>query len=81
MRAFRVRLPDGAAYWTVLDDELAVVGEADAFLRQVRFGEDRAELTQGYAGAVALYLAWCRRTGRDWRLAAPFIGMFMTWLR
>jgi integrase/recombinase XerD len=82
MRAFRVRLPDGAAYWTVLDDELAVVGEADAFLRQVRFGEDRAELTtKAYAGAVALYLAWCRRTGRDWRSAAPFIGMFMTWLR
>lgn len=82
MRAFRVRLPDGVAYWTVLDDELAVVGEADAFLRQVRFGEDRAELTtKAYAGAVALYLAWCRRTGRDWRSAAPFIGMFMTWLR
>jgi integrase/recombinase XerD len=82
VRAFRVRLPDGVAYWTVLDDELAVVGEADAFLRQVRFGEDRAELTsKAYAEAVALYLAWCRRTGRDWRSAGRFMGMFMTWLR
>ena len=38
VRAFLVRLPSGARYWTVLDDELAVVGEADAFLRHVRFG-------------------------------------------
>jgi len=27
-------------YWTVLDDELAVVEDADAFLRHVRFGRD-----------------------------------------
>jgi len=35
MRAFPVRLPSGARYWTVLDDDLAVVAEADAFLRHV----------------------------------------------
>jgi integrase/recombinase XerD len=34
MRAFPVRLP--SRYWTVLDEDLAVVGEADAFLRHVR---------------------------------------------
>ena len=82
MRAFRVQLPDGAAYWTVLDDQLAVVAEADEYLRQVRFGQNGAELTtKSYSGAIALYLVWCLRTGRDWRTAAAFMGLFMTWLR
>ena len=40
MRAFPVRLPSGVRYWTVLDEDLAVVAEADAFLRHVRFGRD-----------------------------------------
>jgi len=31
MRAFPVRLPSGVRYWTVLDEDLSVVGEADAF--------------------------------------------------
>ena len=38
VRAFLVRLPSGPRYWTVLDENLAVVGEADVFLRHVRFG-------------------------------------------
>ena len=55
MRAFPVRLPSGARYWTVLDDDLAVVGEADAFLRHVRFGRDQSEsTTRAYAGGIAL---------------------------
>ena len=33
MRAFCVRLPSGARYWTVLDEDLAVVAVADGFLR------------------------------------------------
>src|SRR5664279_1839001 len=45
MRAFRVRLPSGVGYWTVLDEELAVVPVADAFLRHVRFGREGAEST------------------------------------
>lgn len=45
MRAFPVRLPSGVRYWTVLDEDLAVVDEADAFLRHVRFGRDGSELT------------------------------------
>jgi hypothetical protein len=36
MRAFKVKLPSGARYWTVVDDELAVVPEADAYLRHLR---------------------------------------------
>jgi hypothetical protein len=35
VRAFPVRLPSGVRYWTVLDEDLAVVAEADAFLRHV----------------------------------------------
>ncbi|KOG52059.1 recombinase XerD [Streptomyces griseoflavus] len=82
VRAFRVRLPDGTAYWTVLDDELNVVRAADEYLRQVRFGENGAEsTTKSYAGAIALYLAWCLRTNRRWADAGAFMGLFMTWLK
>ncbi|MDT5023964.1 MAG: integrase/recombinase XerD, partial [Micromonosporaceae bacterium] len=45
MRTFLVRLPSGARYWTVLDEDLAVVAVADGFLRHVRFGRDGAEST------------------------------------
>ena len=76
-----VRLPSGAGYWTVLDEELAVVPFADAFLRHLRFGRDGAELTtKAYAGAIALFLRWCARTGKDWQAGAEQLGLFMTWL-
>jgi site-specific recombinase XerD len=76
-----VRLPSGAKYWTVLDEELAVVPAADSFLRQVRFGRDGAEsTTRAYAGSIALFLRWCARTGRGWEAGAEKLGLFMTWL-
>ena len=82
MRAFAVRLPSGDRYWTVLDDELCVVPEADAFLREVRFGRDGSELTtKAYAGGIALFLRWCGRTGRSWHAGVEHLGLFMTWLR
>lgn len=82
MRTFRVQMPSGGGYWTVLDDDLAVVPVADRFLRELRFGRDKAELTtKAYAGGVALYLRWCTRTGRDWQTAASDMGLFMTWLK
>ena len=82
MRAFMVRLPSGQRYWTVLDEDLAVVPVADAFLRQVRFGRDGAEsTTKSYAGGIALFLRWCALTGRDWPAGVGQMGMFMTWLR
>ena len=82
MRAFPVTMPSGVRYWTVLDEDLAVVGVADAFLRQVRFGRDGAELTtKAYAGGIALFLRWCRRTGRDWVAGVEQLGLFITWLR
>jgi integrase/recombinase XerD len=82
MRAFPVRLPSGARYWTVLDEELAVVTVADGFLRQVRFGRDGAEsTTKSYAHSIVLFLRWCARTGRSWPEGAGQLGSFMTWLR
>lgn len=82
MRAFLVRLPSGARYWTVLDDRLAVVADADAYLRHVRFGRDGSELTtRTYAGGVALFLRWCARSGRDWQAGVENLGLFITWLR
>jgi len=74
-------LPSGARYWTVLDEDLAVVAVADGFLRQVRFGRDGAEsTTKSYAHAIALFLRWCARTGRTWQAGAEQLGSFMTWL-
>lgn len=82
MRAFLVRLPSGVRYWTVLDDSLAVVAEADEFLRSVRLGRDGSELTtRSYAGGIALFLRWCARTGRHWHVGVEQLGLFITWLR
>jgi integrase/recombinase XerD len=81
MRAFPVRLPSGARYWTVLDEDLAVVAVADSFLRQVRFGRDGAEsTTKAYASSIALFLRWCARSGRSWPAGIEQLGLFMTWL-
>ncbi|WP_349261986.1 tyrosine-type recombinase/integrase [Actinocrinis sp.] len=61
---------------------MEVVPAADRFLRNARFGRDRAEsTTEAYARSVALYLRWCERTGRDWTVAATDFGMFMVWLK
>src|ERR1039458_3037055 len=81
MRAFVVMLPSGVRYWTVLDEELAVVPVADSFLRQVRFGRDGAgSTTKAYAGGIALFLRWCARSGRTWQAGIGQLGLFMTWL-
>lgn len=82
VRAFPVRLPSGARYWTVLDEDLVVVPEADAYLRHVRFGRDGSELTtRSYAGGIALFLRWCDRSGRHWHAGVEHLGLFMVWLR
>jgi len=81
MRAFPVRLPSGQRYWTVLDEDLQVVGVADGFLRHQRFGRDGAEsTTKAYAHAIALFLRWCAGTGRPWQAGAEQFALFMTWL-
>jgi integrase/recombinase XerD len=81
MRAFPVRLPSGACYWTVLDEDLVAVAVADGFLRHVRFGRDGAEsTTKSYAHSIALFLRWCARTGRTWQAGAEQLALFMAWL-
>lgn len=82
MRAFMVKLPSGVRYWTVVDDELVVVPDADAYLRHLRFGRDSAELTtKSYAGAIALFLGWCELRDLHWHKGVEHIGLFMVWLR
>jgi hypothetical protein len=80
LRPFPVQMPSGSRYWTVLDEAMDVVPVADRYLRELRFGRDRAqETTKKYAGGIALFLRWCAATGRDWREAAADISLFMTW--
>lgn len=82
VRAFRVVLPSGTRYWTVVDDDFEVVREADRFLREIRLARGRAETTtKAYAGGVVLFLRWCMVTGRDWKTAAREMGLFMLWLK
>lgn len=82
MRAFPVFLPSGARYWTVLDDDLVVVADADCYLRHLRLGRDAAELTtRSYAGSISLFLQWCSLTGRHWHAGVDRLGLFITWLR
>jgi integrase len=81
MRAFPVSLPSGQRYWTVLDEDLQVVGVADAYLRHLRFGRDAAEsTTKAYAHSIVLFLRWCARTGRSWEAGVEQFALFMNWL-
>ena len=81
-RAFRVELPDGRAYWSVIDDEYLKVGVADEFLFDLRFGRDRAEsTTRVYAGELARFLGWCTGTGRSVEDGARHLSRFMLVLR
>lgn len=81
-RAFRVVLPDGRAYWTVVDDRYEKVDIADRFLFDLRFGRDRAESTSRvYAGELARFLVWCRCTGASLEDAAAELSRFVLHLR
>jgi integrase/recombinase XerD len=82
VRAFVVTLPSGVRYWTVLDEDLRVMPEADDFLRHLRLGRDRSELTtKSYAGSIALFLRWCSGSGRHWHAGVEHLGLFIVWLR
>jgi site-specific recombinase XerD len=81
-RPFRVCLPSGDRYWTVVDVGYRPVAEADEWLLHVRLGQDRAEsTTEAYARSVALFFEWCAAVGRDWREAPGEFGRFVFWLR
>src|SRR5258706_13447501 len=82
MRAQRVAVTGTLAYWTVVDDDWRPVPVADAFLRHLRLGAGRAEgTTRGYAGALACYLSWSERSGRDPPAAARALSLFVTRLK
>ncbi len=82
MRAQRVAVTGSLAYWTVVDDDWRPVPVADAFLRHLRLGADRAEgTTRAYAGDLACYLSWCERSGRDLLAAAGALSLFVTMLK
>jgi site-specific recombinase XerD len=81
-RSFRVALPDGRAYWTVVDDDYLKVVVADQFLFELRFGRDRAEsTTRVYAGELAQFLGWCRRSGRSMEDGARHLSRFVLFMR
>jgi integrase len=82
LRAFAIRMPSGCRYWTVIDADYEVEQVADRYLRELRFGRDRAESTsKAYAESIALFLRWCSQTGREWPTAAGDLGLFITWLK
>jgi integrase/recombinase XerD len=75
MRAFPVVLPSGARYWTVLDEDLAVVPVADGFLRQVRFGRDGAEsTTKSYAHSPGVPHNWQNRSAQPSMLVGVLLS-------
>ena len=80
--ALRVVLPGGLGYWTVVDENYELVGAADGFLRDLRFGADRTEsTTRLYASEVALFLDWASGSGRDLERAARELSGFVLLLR
>ena len=82
MRSLRVELTDTLAYWTVVDEDWVPVPAADAYLRHLRLGADRAEgTTRTYAGDLACYLDWCAASGRDLVAGAKALSMFVAMLR
>jgi integrase/recombinase XerD len=82
VKALRVELTDTLAYWTVVDDDWVPVTLADAYLRHLRLGADRAEgTTRTYASDLACYLEWCEASGRDLLSGAAALGMFVVMLR
>jgi integrase/recombinase XerD len=82
MRALRVELTSALAYWTVVDDGWCPVPVADAYLRHLRLGRDRAEgTTKAYAGDLALFLGWCADTGRDLSSGARSLSLFVAMLK
>jgi integrase/recombinase XerD len=81
-RSFRVRLPSGVAYWSVIDEGYRPVETADEFLMACRLGRDAAEgTTQAYATSLALFLQWCAVSEVDWRSSGRHLSRFVFWLQ
>lgn len=81
-KSFRIKLPSGERYWTVVDGSYRPVRGVDDWLLHLRIGRDCAEsTTESYAGALALFFEWCASIDRDWRTTAGEFGRFVYWLQ
>jgi hypothetical protein len=81
-RSFKVALPSGVRYWTVIDGSYRPVVEVDDFLLACRLGRDRAEsTTQAYATSIGLFLQWCNDSGIAWTDAASHLSRLLFWLQ
>ena len=81
-KSFRIKLPSGERYWTVVDGSYRPVQGVDDWLLHLRIGRDCAEsTTESYAGALALFFEWCASIGHDWHTTAGEFGRFVYWLQ
>src|SRR4051794_32831643 len=81
MNTLRIASGD-LAYWTVVDEEYRVIPSADAYLRHLRWGRDRAEsTTRSYAGDLVLFLGWASSSERTIRSAVEDLPVFVALLR
>jgi integrase/recombinase XerD len=70
------------AYWTVVDNDYVPVAVADDYLRELRFGRQRAvSTTKAYAENLALFLDWANRSGCAVENGPRELGRFVHWLR
>ena len=78
-KSFRIKLPSGERYWTVIDGSYRPAQGVDDWLLHLRTGRGCAEsTTESYAGALALFFDWCSSIGRDWPTTAGEFGRFVT---
>jgi integrase/recombinase XerD len=81
-KSFRIKLPSGERYWTVIDGSYRAAQGVDDWLLHLRTGRGCAEsTTESYAGALALFFDWCSSIGRDWLTTAGEFGRFVYWLQ
>jgi integrase/recombinase XerD len=65
--------------WVVIDEDYVLQPEANSYLVALRARDRSVNTERVYAGRIALYLSYCRRTGVDWR--APSIEALAGFLR
>lgn len=53
--------------WVVIDEDFVLQPEANSYLAALRARDRSVNTERVYAGRIALYLSYCRRTGVDWR--------------
>jgi integrase/recombinase XerD len=80
--AFQVAPGTPDAYWTLVDREFVPVALADDYLRELRFGRQRAvSTTKAYAENLALFFDWANRSGLALDGGPRELGRFVHWLR